>query len=133
MTVVKIVFEKTIVFDTIWVLVVPLTMFLAIEELTSVRCAVFPDLLTLSIGQITKPFTSISVILGLIDHCAFSLCYIVSHLSFVITASGEDKTTLAMRKTIGKGTDIITAIFEEELTISMRLLILPRTSVDHSR
>lgn len=55
------------------------------------------------------------------------------HLAFVVTASGEDKSSLPVSEAIGECANIVAPIFEKELSESMRFLVLPLTTIDHSR
>lgn len=106
-------FEVTFVSGAVWKFVKPFSVFGAVQEVSSVLCSVFPFLLSSAIGQIVQPFSRIRVIFGLVDQCAFSLCYIVPDLTFVVTSLAEDVPSISMRESMSEGAVVIRAVFEE--------------------
>lgn len=125
----QIVFEIAIVNNAVRKLINSLSMFWAVQKLTFVKCAIFPFLLSLAIGQITQPLARIGIIFSLIDQRPSALSYVVSNLSFIVTASAENEATLAVCETIGERSRIVASIFEYELALPMRFLILPFSTV----
>ena len=133
MAIEKVVLEESIVFDAVRKCIVTFTMLFSVQKLTSVNRAIFPDLLALSVRQITQPFASVGVLLGFVYEGASSLGNVVSDLPFVVTASAENEPALSVGKPVGKGPYIVASIFKEQLTVTMRLFVFPGASVSDSR
>jgi hypothetical protein len=109
----KVVLEESIVFDAVRKCIVSFTMLFSVQKLTSVNRAIFPDLLALSVRQITQPFASVGVFLGFVYDGASSFGNVVSDLPFVVTASAENEPALSVSKPVGKGPYIVASIFKE--------------------
>lgn len=113
MSIEQIMFEETRIAHSVWEGVVSLSMFLAVHELPIVEGPVFPFLVALAIGQVTEPLSVVGIVLGLIHDGASAFCDVVPDLPFVVAASGEDESAVPMGKTIGEGTSVVAAVFEE--------------------
>lgn len=99
--------EVAFVGRTVWKFVEPFSMLGAVQEISSVLSSVSPFFLSSAIGQIIEPFSRIRIIFSLIDQCTFSFCYVVSDLSFVVTALAEDIPSISMREPMSEGPVVI--------------------------
>lgn len=86
----------------------------------------------MSVRQITEPLSYIGVVFSLIDECSSAFCDVMSDLSFIVAAFGEDEPSFSMCESVGEGADIIAAIFEEEFSEAMWFLIFPLSPIDDS-
>jgi hypothetical protein len=122
--------KKTFVRMSLSELVFAFSMFLPVQKISFIRSTVSPDFLAFSIGHIVEPVTHISVFLQIIDQDPFSLCNIVSDLSFVKGPSLENESAFALSISVRKCTIIIGAIRKIQLSDAMRLLIFPLTDIN---
>jgi hypothetical protein len=56
----------------------------------------------------------------------------VPDLTLIVAAFGEYEASFAMSEPIGKGTCVVAAVFEEELSETVRFFVLPFSPIDDS-
>jgi hypothetical protein len=121
-------FELSFV-DSRFAHIVAIALLGSVDVISFIVGAVLELFLAKAMNDIILPLTTVLIILEWVNVDPSSTGDVIIDLSLINTPVVEYVTTLSLSNAISKGALVVRSIFEEKLTISMKLIVGPLTVV----
>lgn len=106
------VLEESFVETAVWILILPITMLFAIDNISDVSATVSVCFLSYTVGPVVRPVSHIAVSLEVIRKPPLAMCNIISNLAFIDRAIAVNISSISIGDAIREGSDEMTAIGE---------------------